>query len=82
MSLLAVAAPVAACSAGDEPRADSTPSPPTSSAAPSSSAPEGAGLARFYEQTPEWTDCRGGFECARVTVPVSYSDAGGETLEL
>ncbi|MGH3456571.1 MAG: alpha/beta hydrolase, partial [Nocardioidaceae bacterium] len=80
--LVAVAAPVAGCSAGDEPRADSTPSPSTSSAAPSSSAPAGAGLARFYEQTPEWADCRGDFECARVTVPVSYSDADGETLEL
>lgn len=38
-------------------------------------------LARFYEQKVEWTDC-GSAECARVTVPVDYTDPTGETLTL
>lgn len=40
-----------------------------------------AGLERFYEQSLEWEKC-GRHNCAKVTVPVDYSDPDGETLEL
>ena len=41
-----------------------------------------ADLARFYGQQVEWSDCKGGFECARVVVPVDYADPDGPTLEV
>ena len=47
----------------------------------SSDAPESA-LAPFYGQKPAWEECRDGFQCAKLTVPVDYSDPGGETIEL
>ncbi|MGJ9423161.1 alpha/beta hydrolase [Aeromicrobium sp. CF3.5] len=40
-----------------------------------------ASLASYYEQDLEWTDC-GDAQCARVTVPIDYEDATGDTLEL
>ncbi|WP_051026786.1 alpha/beta hydrolase [Nocardia higoensis] len=50
------------------------------------------GLSRFYEQTPQWTDCAEiagegvGLppiaECARVEVPIDYADPGGLTAQL
>jgi len=39
-------------------------------------------LARFYDQRLEWSDCRGGFECARLTVPVDYGRPRGRTIRL
>ncbi|WP_203336497.1 alpha/beta hydrolase [Nocardioides limicola] len=44
--------------------------------------PPDPALARFYEQTPDWERCRGGYECARIMVPLSYADPGSETIEL
>jgi pimeloyl-ACP methyl ester carboxylesterase len=38
-------------------------------------------LARFYGQTLTWRSCSGG-ECAKLTVPVDYADAGGDTIQL
>ena len=39
-------------------------------------------LAAFYAQELTWEPCRGDFQCATLTVPVDYSDPGGETIEL
>jgi pimeloyl-ACP methyl ester carboxylesterase len=41
-----------------------------------------AGLARFYEQRPTWTDCGGGALCATIDVPLDYRDPSGKTIEL
>jgi pimeloyl-ACP methyl ester carboxylesterase len=41
-----------------------------------------APLAAYYEQKPKWTDCRNGFECAKVTVPLDYAEPEGETIQL
>ena len=41
-----------------------------------------ADLAAFYGQRPEWVDCSGGFECARLTVPVDYAEPAGATTSL
>jgi len=64
-------------SAQPEPTPTVEPTPdPGSSDAPS---PD---LARFYSQDLAWEGCRGGFQCARLTVPVDYADPGGPTIEL
>ena len=39
------------------------------------------GLARFYSQTLDWQDC-GQDQCARLLVPVDYTQPDGATLEL
>ncbi|MEO6605749.1 MAG: alpha/beta hydrolase [Aeromicrobium sp.] len=47
---------------------------PAASAAPKD-------LSKFYEQDVSWSDC-GDAQCAKVTVPVDYEDAAGETTKL
>ncbi len=39
-------------------------------------------LAGFYGQRLEWHDCSGGVQCARLTVPVDYTEPGGATLRI
>jgi pimeloyl-ACP methyl ester carboxylesterase len=39
-------------------------------------------LARYYEQDVDWTGCDGTAECARVEVPLDYTDPDGATIEL
>jgi pimeloyl-ACP methyl ester carboxylesterase len=76
--LLALAV-LASCSSGGDgsaPHASSSSRPVDSTSAPT---PD---LARFYEQKVDWTDCKGGFECARVVVPVDYADPDGPTLRV
>ncbi|OIV36319.1 proteinase [Mangrovactinospora gilvigrisea] len=33
-----------------------------------------AALARYYNQHPAWKSCAGGFQCARIKVPMDYGD--------
>lgn len=69
--------------AGESPSATPEPTPtvePTPD--PGSSEPPAPDLDRFYSQELAWEDCRGGFECTRLTVPVDYADPGGATIEL
>ena len=51
------------------------------------------GLESFYSQKVEWYDCvatagveksadRTGFQCAKVTVPLDYSQPDGQTIEI
>ncbi|GAB3245102.1 alpha/beta hydrolase [Nocardioides dilutus] len=49
---------------------------------PGSSDPPAPDLAAFYSQELEWDDCRDGFQCARLRVPVDYADPGGATIEV
>ncbi len=60
----------------------SAPSPATSAPTGSQDPANDPALARFYEQTPTWTDCRNDFECAKVTVPLDWAAPSGETIEL
>ena len=39
-------------------------------------------LAAYYGQTLKWTDCKNGFECSTLTVPLDYNNPSGETLSL
>ena len=40
------------------------------------------GLESFYEQQPDWQDCRSGMECAEVDVPLDYEDPTGDSITL
>lgn len=51
---------------------------PTTSAAPAV-APD---LARFYRQKLAWSGCGGGFQCARLTVPIDYAQPAGGRIQL
>ncbi|TWE09970.1 alpha/beta hydrolase family protein [Rudaeicoccus suwonensis] len=55
------------------------------SVAPSASASAVAGtpaaLAKFYDQHIDWKNC-GDVQCAKLTVPVDYSDPSGATIQL
>ncbi|PXY32542.1 alpha/beta hydrolase [Prauserella muralis] len=77
-----VAAGLTACSSGQEPAGPAGPVP--------------QGLERFYGQSLDWSDCGSfatsaaaesvfqgdGLECARLTVPLDYSEPGGTTITL
>ena len=64
----------------------------SSPAAPASDTP--AGLRQYYDQKPDWAPCapgdsaapsddpKAGFECAKIKVPLDYSQPDGETIEL
>ncbi|RKS70721.1 alpha/beta hydrolase family protein [Actinomadura pelletieri DSM 43383] len=47
----------------------------TQRSVPSANAP--AGLEAFYQQKPSWKDCRDGFQCATVQVPLDYTEPAG-----
>jgi pimeloyl-ACP methyl ester carboxylesterase len=85
---------LSACSGGseshsDEPTASATPGSPASSATGDGATgslpegfgagPAGNGLQRFYRQPVQWNACDQG-ECARVWVPLDYSDPGGQAI--
>jgi len=69
---------------------------PASGPAPAAAATKAAvpkGLESFYSQKVEWYDCvatagveksadRTGFQCAKVKVPLDYSQPGGQTIEI
>lgn len=48
---------------------------------PSSESPP-PGLEAYYTQRLEWSDCGGGFECTRLTVPLDYDKPDGERIDL
>ena len=66
---------------------------PAAGAAPAAKAAVPKGLESFYSQKVEWYDCvatagveksadRTGFQCAKVKVPLDYSQPGGQTIEI
>ncbi|MBJ7359047.1 alpha/beta hydrolase [Nocardioides sp.] len=64
--------------------APTTPAGPTVEPTPDpgSSDPPAPDLAPFYSQQLDWEECRDGFECSRLTVPVDYAAPGGATIQL
>lgn len=85
-ALLAIAAAfLTACSSATEAISPSTtgrPSPPTT-APTTTEAPSTTTTVALPPPVPiDWSPCGGGFDCAAVTVPVDYTQPGGETLEL
>jgi pimeloyl-ACP methyl ester carboxylesterase len=61
---------------------DRTQETATAKADPSIVASAPSGLERFYSQEVVWEPCENEFQCAKVTVPMDYSDPDGETIQL
>jgi pimeloyl-ACP methyl ester carboxylesterase len=79
---LAVALAVSGCSGSADVRPDADrPSETTRSASPTR-APTTGPLASFYDQNLRWRDCSGGFECARLEVPLDYARPAGQTISI
>lgn len=81
--ILAVASVAAACSS--PPEADDPPrqeDPEDSTPAPDATVGIDPELVDFYTQELNWSACEGGFECATLTVPLDYSDPGGDSIDL
>jgi pimeloyl-ACP methyl ester carboxylesterase len=49
---------------------------------PPAKAPPSAALAPYYSQTLQWSDCRDGDRCARLTVPLDYRHPRGRTIRI
>nr|WP_303770147.1 alpha/beta hydrolase [Actinomyces oris] len=91
--LAAVAGVCLGVGAGAVPAAAVPAAGPAPAAAASSKAAVPKGLESFYGQKVEWYDCvatagveksadRTGFQCAKVKVPLDYSQPGGQTIEI
>jgi pimeloyl-ACP methyl ester carboxylesterase len=82
--VVAAAVAVAGCSGTDGVRrgADETGRTEATTTAPAARAPSTGPLARYYDQRLHWSDCRGGFECARLEVPLDYDEPAGRTIEI
>jgi len=50
--------------------------------ATTATAPRPGPLAAFYDQRLRWRDCRDGFECARLEVPLDYQAPRGRTIQV
>lgn len=44
--------------------------------------PPGQGLARFYHQQVDWTDCGDGDTCASIWVPLDYAHPDGQAITI
>ena len=89
--LAAVAGVCLGVGAGAVPAAALTAAGPAPAASSKAAVPQG--LESFYSQKVEWYDCvatagveksaeKTGFQCAKVTVPLDYSQPGGQTIEI
>ena len=76
LAALALTLPLAACTASVSAHAAAgADGPGLTAGAP-------ADLAGFYGQTLSWTSCDSGFQCAKLTVPLSYDEPEGATIQL
>ena len=64
------------------PSADKAPDTGVVTADPDAIGDVPAGLEPFYSQEVEWEPCEDDFACARVEVPLDYSDPGRATIEI
>ncbi|MCU1404015.1 MAG: alpha/beta hydrolase [Glaciihabitans sp.] len=55
--------------------------PPVSASTPTSESVDGS-LEPFYKQVLQWSSCGDKLECATATAPLSWSDLGGDTIDL
>ena len=89
--LAAVAGVCLGVGAGAVPAAALPAAGPAPAASSKAAVPQG--LESFYSQKVEWYDCvatggmeksaeKTGFQCAKVTVPLDYSQPGGQTIEI
>jgi pimeloyl-ACP methyl ester carboxylesterase len=79
-ALLALGLLAACTSSGGSPeRPDGRSSAP---AATDATRPPSPDLARFYQQRLVWNDCKGGFECTRLVVPIDYAHPADGTMRI
>ncbi|GAA4419796.1 alpha/beta hydrolase [Georgenia halophila] len=69
--------------AGEDQASQSSPEPNEPKSAPSGStpAPQDPALEEYYDQDLDWQAC-GNYDCAKLTVPVSYDAPADESIEL
>ncbi len=67
---------LAGCASGSDP--DPTASPTQTI----SVEPEDPALAAYYGQNLTWTGCGGKFECATMSVPLTYDEPDGESIDV
>ncbi|OKL53664.1 hypothetical protein BSZ39_08385 [Bowdeniella nasicola] len=82
--LAASALLLSACSQTAQ-KTETSPSAEASTTAAPAPADTGAvpeGFEEFYTQQVEWKECGEKFRCAKVKVPIDYSDPTGETIEI
>lgn len=62
--------------------APSTPAPAPTAAEATDVPDTDPALAKYYEQKVKWQKCDGKYECAKVQVPLDYSQPDGKTIKL
>lgn len=86
LALLIAAVALGGCTFPQEESDDrAAPSPATSAGTPPAGTTDPATesrFARFYQQKATWSSCGDGFQCAKVTVPIDWSQPSGDTLEM
>ncbi len=58
------------------------PLPPSPLQSSTAGQPPPTDLTRYYDQRISWTPCRGGDQCARITVPLDYAHPQGRAISL
>lgn len=81
-ALVALLALVAGCASSDGSRPDAAGDTARPGASSSSVGTRTGPLARFYDQRLSWSDCRRGFECARLLVPIDYGAPRGRPIKI
>ncbi len=78
------AATSSAATPADSPAPDAslTPKPSESASSPTPATAIDPALQRFYGQRVTWKSCDGAFECARVKVPLDYTNPAGTQIEI
>ena len=54
----------------------------STSAPASPTTPPSPDLAKYYSQKLSWSACGGSFECAKLTVPLDYSQPGKDDIQI
>jgi pimeloyl-ACP methyl ester carboxylesterase len=83
--LAALALVLVGCSSASStvtPGGPATSVPPTAAASQAPSATPAADLSKFYQQKIAWSGCGGGFQCGKLTVPMTYAQPTGATIQL
>ncbi len=79
---LILAASLAACSGDSQPEPKPLESPTSGSSSAADLPSTDESLARYYDQTVDWSECRGTMQCAEVQVPLDYAEPDGEAITL
>jgi pimeloyl-ACP methyl ester carboxylesterase len=79
-AFLAVATLLGAGCATQAPAPQTAPTP--SAPAADATTPPSAALAPYYTQKLTWTNCKDGFQCAKLQVPLDYAKPEGDRIQI